>query len=399
MFQATTAVRKISAMKKRLHILQGGSSAGKTIAVLLILINKAQSVRGKTISVVSETLPHLKKGAIRDFLSIMQAHHYYKDEAWNRTDFIYTFETGTKLEFFSADSAAKVRGPRRDILFVNECNNISYETYTQLAIRTNEEIFLDYNPVSEFWVHTDLIPSQDHDFAILTYKDNEGLPQAIVEEIESRRGNRAFWKVYGEGQLGAAEGRIYINWQQIDEVPFEAKLYRYGLDFGYSNDPTAIVATYKYNGGYLFDEVVYQKGMSNKAIYDAYANLERALTKADSSEPKSIDELKSYGLLILPATKGPGSVNQGIQMIQEQKIYVTKSSLNLLKEYRNYLWEVDDDGKILNVPVGGMDHCLDSCRYSLENSHLGSGQAHQFVPASVRGRYTGRPSVPMPGIG
>ncbi len=385
-------------MRKRLHILQGGSSAGKTIAVLLILINKSQSVKGKTISVVSETLPHLKKGAIRDFLAIMQAHGYYKDDAWNRTDFIYTFETGTKLEFFSADTAAKVRGPRRDILFVNECNNISYETYTQLAIRTNEEIFLDYNPVSEFWVHTDLIPSQDHDFAILTYKDNEGLPQAIVDEIESRRGNKAFWKVYGEGQLGVAEGRIYTNWQLIDEVPFEAKLYRYGLDFGYSNDPTAIVATYKYNGGFVFDELVYQKGMSNKMIYDAYANFDRALTKGDSSEPKSIDELKAYGLLILPATKGPGSVNQGIQMIQEQKIYVTKTSLDLLKEYRNYLWEVDDDGKILNVPVGGMDHCLDAVRYALESSHVGSGEAHQFVPSSIRGRYTGRPSIAIPGV-
>lgn len=366
-------------MRKRLHILQGGSSAGKTIAVLLILINRAQSVHGKTISVVSETLPHLKKGAIRDFLAIMQSHHYYKDEAWNRTDFIYTFETGTKIEFFSADSAAKVRGPRRDILFVNECNNISYETYTQLAIRTNEEIFLDYNPVSEFWVHTDLIPSQDHDFAILTYKDNEGLPQAIVQEIESRRGNKAFWKVYGEGQLGVAEGRIYTDWQLIDELPFEAKLYRYGLDFGYSNDPTAIIAIYKHNGGIVLDEVVYQKGMSNKAIYDVYTNIERALTIADSSEPKSIDELKSYGLLILPAKKGSGSVNQGIQLVQSLKISVTKQSINLIKEFRNYLWEVDDDGKILNVPVGGFDHALDAIRYGLEKSNEPQ-QAQQYRP-------------------
>jgi phage terminase large subunit len=146
-------------------------------------------------------MPHLKRGAIRDFLSIMEEHGYYKDDRWNRSDYIYTFETGTKIEFFSADSADKVRGPRRDILFINECNNVSFETYTRLAIRTNEDIYLDYNPVQQFWT------------------------------------------VYGEGLLGESEGRMYTGWHlDLQEIPHEARLERYGLDFDYTNDPTALIA-------------------------------------------------------------------------------------------------------------------------------------------------------------
>ncbi len=239
LYTATRAVNKILTLRKRLRILQGGSSAGKTIAVLLILIDRAQCEPGKLFSVVSETLPHLKKGAIRDFLNIMEGHSYYNDNQWNRTDFIYTFENGTKLEFFSADSPDKVRGPRRNVLFINEANNISYETYTQLAIRTSEEIYIDYNPVAEFWVHDEVIPNAEHDFLILTYKDNDALPQAVIDELESRQNRPDWWKVYGLGEIGGQEGRVYINWTPIDEIPQGARLERYALDFGYTNDPTA----------------------------------------------------------------------------------------------------------------------------------------------------------------
>jgi len=354
-------------MKKRLKIIQGGSSAGKTIAVLLILIDKAQSQRGKLISVVSETLPHLRRGAIKDFISIMEAHGYYKDDRWNVSNFTYTFETGSKIEFFSADSPDRVRGPRRDILFLNEANNVSYETYTQLSIRTNDEIFIDYNPVSEFWVHSEVIPTTEHDFAILTYLDNEALPDTIVKELENRKSNKRFWTVYGLGQIGEAEGRVYSNWQIIDEIPHEARLERYGLDFGYTNDPTAIAAVYAYNGGFILDEVCYKKGMSNRQIADTFLTTDRALICADSAEPKSIDELKSYGLDVVPCSKGPGSINQGIQYVQDQKISVTKRSINLIKEYRGYLWRTDRDGRIINEAESGNDHLLDAARYALES--------------------------------
>jgi len=365
-YTKTKAVDKILALKKRLRILQGGSSAGKTIAVLLILIDRAQCEPGKLFSIVSETLPHLKKGAIRDFLNIMEGHGYYNDNNWNRTDFIYTFESGSKIEFFSADSPEKVRGPRRDVLFINEANNISYETYTQLAIRTNEDIYLDYNPVSEFWVHDDVIPNTDHDFLILTYKDNDALPAAVVAELESRKNKPDWWKVYGEGQIGGQEGRVYTDWTPIDGIPQGARLERFGLDFGYTNDPTALVAIYYYDGGYIFDELVYTKGLSNKQIADVINNQDKkALVIADAAEPKSIDEIRSYGVLIQPAVKGQGSVKQGIALVQDQQISVTKRSTNLIKESRNYLWEKDVNEKPTGEPIGIWNHCMDAVRYGM----------------------------------
>lgn len=365
MYQATQAVRKIAKLKKRLKIIQGGSSAGKTIAILLILIDIAQSSK-KTISVVSETLPHLKRGAIRDFLNIMEEHRYYKDDLWNKSELIYHFETGSRLEFFSADQPDKVRGPRRDILFINEANNLPYETYTQLAIRTNESIYIDYNPVSSFWVHEEIIPKLEHDFIILTYKDNEGLPESIVKEIESRRSNKYFWQVFGEGQLGEIEGKIYKDWAIIDSIPHEARLERRGLDFGYTNDPSALVDIYYFNGGYIVDELLFQKGMSNKQIADIInAQPKKVLTVADSAEPKSIDELRLYGVNVMPAEKGTGSVMQGIQAVQDQSISVTKRSINIIKEYRNYMWLTDREGRIINEPDHTWSHSMDAIRYAM----------------------------------
>lgn len=369
MFQETTAVKKIVAMKKRLRILQGGSSAGKTIGILACLIDYGQSRDTILISVVSETLPHLKKGAIRDFLNIMQEHGYYKDEMWNRTDYIYTFHNGSKIEFFSADSADKVRGPRRDVLFMNEANNMSYETYTQLSIRTNKIIYIDFNPVSEFWVHSEIIPKLPHDFEILTYLDNEALPPAIVQEIESRKDNKYFWQVYGLGEIGEALGKVYTGWRIIDELPFEARLVRRFLDFGYSNDPTVIGSIYYYNGGYILHEECYQKGLLNKQIADLILNLEEPnmLVKADSAEPKSIEELRQYGVNILPATKGKDSISYGINKVQSEKISITSSSINGIKEYRNYLWATDRDGNVIpNTPIGIWNHFLDGVRYGFD---------------------------------
>lgn len=362
----TSATQKIFTLRKRIRIVSGGTSASKTISILLWMIQRAQQNQNEMLSVVSETFPHLKRGAMRDFLNIMEEHHYFNDAQWNKTDCIYTFHTGSKIEFFSADQPGKVRGPRRDILFINEANNISYEVYTQLEVRTKKIIWIDYNPVSEFWVYTDVIPHQEHDFLTLTYKDNEGLDEAIIKAIESRRHMKNWWTVYGMGQLGEAEGRIYTGWILLDDIPEEARLKRQGLDFGYTNDPTALVEIYEYNGGYLLDEVLYRKGMTNKDIADVMLSRESVLCYADSAEPKSIDEIASYGVSILPSQKGPGSVMQGIQYVQEQTIYVTKRSINLLKEYRNYLWLTDKDGKIINEPQDFMNHLLDAVRYGLE---------------------------------
>lgn len=365
MFKPTTATKKVFSLKKRIRGVSGGTSASKTISILIWLIDYAQSTKGELISIVSESFPHLKRGSMRDFQMIMEQHNYWKPDRWNKTDYKYTFETGTVIEFFSADQSGKVRGPRRDVLFVNEANNIPFETFNQLEVRTRKLIWLDWNPVSEFWWYTDILPIMDVDFLTLTYKDNEALEQSIVDAIEARKENKNWFRVYGEGLLGEAEGRIYTSWATIDEIPHEARLERYGLDFGYSNDPTGIVAVYYYNGGYILDEVTYLKGLSNKRIADVFINLPQAMVIADSAEPKSIDEIRSYGINIMPSVKGKDSVASGIQFVQDQKISVTKNSINLLKEYRNYLWAKDKDEKILNEPEPGFDHLMDALRYAL----------------------------------
>lgn len=367
-FQATTALRKIQQLTKRLRIIQGGSSAGKTIAILLILIDKAQraSLSPLMISVVSETVPHLKRGAIRDFLNIMETQEYYEDSRWNKTDFIYTFPSGNRMEFFSADMPAKVRGPRRNILFINEANNLSFETYTQLAIRTEGNIYIDYNPITEFWAHTELA-NTEHDFIVLTYKDNEALSESIVKEIESRRHIKSFWRVYGEGLIGQVEGMIYPNWKPIDNVPIEARLVRRGLDFGYTNDPTAIVDIYKWNDSYIFDEICYQKGMLNNQIIEFIKSQdEQCSIAADCAEPKSIAELQLANLTVFPARKGKDSIKNGINLVQSQKIFLTKRSLNGWKEQRNYFWIQDNDGKYTNEATPIWNHFMDAARYGLE---------------------------------
>lgn len=365
-YSITTATKKIAKLKKRIRAVQGGTSAGKTVGIVEILIDLAQRDKTPTItSIVSESFPHLKRGVILDFTSIMQQQNYFVDKRWNKTDYTYLFETGSKIEFFSVDQPGKVRGPRRDRLFINEANNISYDTFDQLEVRTKEFIVLDWNPVSEFWYYDKVASRSDVEHLILTYKDNEALDQRIVDTIEQRRERKGWWRVYGEGQLGEVEGKIYKEWQIIDDIPHYARLERYGLDYGYSNDPTAIVAIYYYDGGYIFDEICFQKGLSNKQIADNLLNQSPSLVIGDSAEPKSNDELKSYGINIVGAEKGPDSVCNGIQLVQDQRISITKRSINLIKEYRNYLWEVDKDGKILNMPEHQFSHSMDAIRYAL----------------------------------
>lgn len=367
----TTATKKIRSLTKRLRIVQGGSSSSKTYSILIVLIDLAQRDTQPTLtSVVSESFPHLKRGAIKDFLDIMVGLNLFDDKRWNKTDYAYTFENGSKMEFFSADQPAKVRGPRRQRLFINECNNIPYETFDQLEIRTSEFVFLDYNPVSEFWVSEEILDKRDdYEHIIVTYKDNEALPEEIVRSLEARRDRPNFWRVYGLGLFGEIEGKIYTGWNLIDDIPFEARLEKRGLDFGYSVDPSGVVDVYYLNGGYIFDEQLYQTHMSNKQLADFILDLHHPETVviADSAEPKSIDELYSYGVNIKPAEKGADSIRQGIQFIQDVPISVTKRSVNLIKEYRNYVWATDRIGKTIspNTPEGGMDHLLDAARYAM----------------------------------
>ena len=356
-------------MKARIRAVQGGTSASKTISILLVLIDRAQTKQKakELTSIVSESIPHLKRGAIRDFKNIMQTHNYWSEDCWNATDSIYTFETGNQIEFFSSDNGDKLRGARRDWLFINEANNVPFEAFEQLEVRTKKGVYLDWNPTNEFWFYTDVKDRRDDvEHIVLTYKDNEALSEEIIKSIEQRKNRPGWWKVYGEGQLGEVDGKIYKNWNILDTIPIEARLKRRGLDFGYTNDPSAIVDVYEYNGGYVIDEIAYQNALSNKELSDIIKlQPEQCIVVADSAEPKSIDEIRAYGITIIPAKKGPGSLLQGIQLVQDKPIWVTKRSANILKEYRNYLWMTDKNGKVINEPEGGFDHAMDAIRYAI----------------------------------
>lgn len=394
LFQDTTATKKIFSLDKRIRAVAGGTSASKTISILVWIINYAQIKHAspKLISIVSESYPHLEGGAMRDFTNIMKAHGYWKEELWHGTKHIYTTEAGNEIQFTSMDTYGKAHGPRRDILYVNECNNLDFKIVDQLITRTREIIWLDWNPSEEFWFYTEMLPSrEDIDFITLTYLDNEALDKTTVAEIESHKQNRNWWKVYGLGQLGEIEGRIYRDWLvNLDEIPHNARLERRGLDFGYSQDPAALVDIYYHDGGYILDERLYQKGMSNQAIADMIKNLDnpQSLIIADSAEPKSIDEMKMYGINVLPATKGPGSVSQRIQFMQGKRISVTKTSINLIKEYRNYLWQTDKNGHILSIPEEGNDHALDAAGYALASLNVRSNVRPYKPPQMLQRKYS-----------
>lgn len=303
-----------------------------------------------------------------DFENIMKDRGYWKEDRWvknPRTQ--YRFETGSRIEFLSIDDYGKAHGPRRDILFLNEVNNMSYDIVDQLIVRTRQVIWMDWNPSSEFFFYTEMLGKrEDIDFITLTFRDNEGLDKNSLAEIYAHKNNSQWWQVYGEGQLGNAEGQIYHGWQIIDDIPFEARLERKWVDFGYTIDPTAIGDLYYHNGGYILDETAYLKGLSNKQIADILMQGKPALVIADSAEPKSIDEIASYGVNILPAQKGKDSVRQGIQVVQDQQISVTKRSVNIIKEQKNYLWLKDrKTNKSLNEPQDLFNHHMDGIRYAM----------------------------------
>lgn len=354
-------------MRKKIRDVRGGTGAGKSVGIVLWDIDYAQSNRNKVIDVVSESYPHLEQGVIREFKNVMMDRKYWKDDRWNDSKHIYKFETGSTIQFQSYDKLGKAHGPRRDVLHLNECNWLPWDVVDQLITRTRDVVWCEYNPSSEYWMHTEIIGKREDVESIkLTYLDNEGLTDAEKLEIESRRSNPRWWRVYGEGELGEAEGRIYTGWQIIESIPHEARLERYGLDFGWNPDPVALVAVYYYNGGYILDEELYGLEIPNSQIASAIKNLPLALTVADSAEPKSIEEIKRYRVNIVGTQKGKDSKRYGIKVLQNQRISVTQKSVNLIKEYRNYYQLID---RRTNIPImgetDGADDCLDAVRYAL----------------------------------
>ena len=259
MLQRTTAQAKISKLNKRVRIVRGGTSASKTFTIVPFLIDYAVKNPLAEISIVAETIPHLKRGALRDFLKIMDMIGMYEPENFNKSSLVYTFSNGAYIEFFSADAESKLRGARRKRLFINECNNINYEAYYQLAMRTSGLKILDFNPTSEFWVHTEILnnPAYNAQFIKSTYRDNEYCPPAAIAAIEARKDRDPNWyKVYGLGEVGSLEGLIFPNFKIIQSISPEFKRLGTGLDFGYTNDPTTAIDLYKSGETIIFDELI-----------------------------------------------------------------------------------------------------------------------------------------------
>jgi phage terminase large subunit len=384
----TTAKLKIESLTKRKRVIQGGTSASKTFSILCVLIK--QACRKKTeISIVGETVPHLRRGAIRDFIKIMIAKGIFVPARWNKTLLTYQFANRSTIEFFSADQEARLRGARRQVLFINEANNIDFESYYQLAIRTSEAIYIDYNPTHEFWAHTEVLREADSELLILTYQDNEALPDSIRKDIELNRTKAEtsaywanWWKVYGLGQVGTLQGAIYEDFEVVEAVDVSrAKFVALGLDWGFSNDPTALVAMYRQGDCLLIQELIYATGLTNQDIADKLRSLgiNRAWEiVADSAEPKSIEEIYRLGFNIKPAQKGPDSVRNGIDILKRYKLQVTKDSTNLIKELRSYTWATDKEGKNTGVPIDLFNHACDAMRYVALNK-LGVHNSGKYV--------------------
>lgn len=365
-FQKTAAAFNTG---KRFIISQGGARSGKTIANLQVLLLKAYySKKNIIISVVSESMPHLKRGALRDFETLIEADGLLTDEFYNKTDRIFKFR-GSIIEFFSADDSRKVRGPGRDYLFCNEVNAISRNTFNEMVIRTGEQIIVDYNPVSEFYIHTEVLmrPVSDYEFLRTTYRDNELLNPNIKKEIESRRFiDPNWWKVYGEGEIGMLEGLIFPTFNLVDNMPLTDRS-AYGLDFGFVNDETALVNVRINNGELWINELLYQTGITNPEIarFIKGEGIEREDIIGDSAEPKSIEELRRMGIRATGADKGADSIRAGIDWMKSfARINITKRSVNLIKEFRNYKWKVDNNGVAMNVPVDLWNNLIDASRYT-----------------------------------
>ena len=354
--------------KHQLIIQQGGTSSGKTYATLQLLYLIAKhSPQRKIISVVSYALPHLRTGAIRDFENILEGAGVIITDIRNKTDNQYSIGNSI-IEFFGAENTAKVHGPRRDILYINEAIDIKYEIYTQLRLRTTGVTFVDYNPKYEFWVHDTVMREEDHFFIKTTYLDNHLLHPNIVKQIESRRHNPYFWRVYGLGEIGAAEGAIFTNWR-VGEFDHTLPYY-HGLDFGFHPDPDACskVAIDRKKLKIYADEKFYVSGQS---FNDLKSNLEKhikphELIVADSAEKRLINDLSTH--FNIKAVSKRGMVVEWLRKMEDYEIIITEGSKNTEKELRNYQWH----DKKAGIPIDGFNHAIDEIRYCFMEFDIGT---------------------------
>lgn len=355
---------------KKITIEQGGTRSGKTYNILLWLIfDYCTRVSGKTITICRKTFPSVRASVMRDFIDILKQYRIYSEEQHNKSNSEY-FLFGNLVEFISLDQPQKVRGRKRDVLFINEANELYFEDWQQLVFRTTEKIILDYNPSDEYsWIYDNVIPREDAEFYKTTYLDNPFLDTSIRKEIELlRETDETYWQIYGLGERGISKSTIF-QYTEVNKIPEEAQFISYGMDFGYVNDPTTLVSVYQKGFNLYCKEHFYQTKMTANDIYLKLreVGVNRDAVFCDSAEPRLIDELRRMGLNTRPTIKGKDSVNAGIDLLKRYKLHITSDSENMIQEFRNYKWLEDKSGKLTNVPRDANNHTIDSLRYATYN--------------------------------
>lgn len=368
MFQTSVIFERNYNSIAEVVVNQGGTSSGKTYSILQVLCLKAIEQPDQVISVVGQDVPNLKSGALRDMQSIVASSPEIQSwiKGYNASDRIFTFHNGSIIEFKSYQDSQDAKSGKRDYFFLNEANGISFEIYSELAMRTKKQVYIDYNPNARFWVHDKLIGKEGTELIISDHRHNPFLPDVIRKKIEAlREDDEELWKVYARGMTGKIEGLIYRNWGTIGTIPSDAEVIGMGLDFGFTNDPTACVMVYRYNGELIIDEILYLKGYTNQDIshFFTQSGINKSVSiVADSAEPKSIEELRRMGWRIEGANKGKDSILNGIDILKRFRINVTSRSANLIKELNAYKWK-EKDGNATNVPIDSFNHGMDALRY------------------------------------
>ena len=365
--QTNKIFEHLSFSNKKIIVEQGGTRSGKTYNILLwIIFHYAASNRNKTITICRKTFPALRASVMRDFIEILRSFEMYSEEMHNKSSSEYNLY-GNLIEFISLDQPQKVRGRKRDLLFINEANELFWEDWQQLIFRTQGRIILDYNPSEEFhWIYEKVIPRDDVDFFKTTYMDNPFLDQTIVEEIERlRETDEQYWQIYGLGEKGFSKSTIF-GYTEVQKIPENASFQSYGMDFGFTNDPTTLIGVWTEGYNMYLREYLFRTMMTTIDIHRELQalNIERDLIYADSAEVRLIEELRRMGWNIRKSIKGKDSINAGIDLLKRYKIHITSDSRNMIQEFRNYKWKEDRNGKILNIPIDSHNHTIDAARYS-----------------------------------
>ena len=351
---------------KKIIINQGGTRSGKTFNILLyIIFYYCLNNSNKTITICRKTYPALRATVLRDFINILREHNLYNEDNHNKSSSEYNL-FGNLIEFISLDQPVKVRGRKRHLLFINEANELFWEDWQQLLFRTSDKIILDYNPSEEYhWIYDKIIPREDANFLKTTYKDNPFLEQSLIDEIERLKyTDEQYWQIYGLGEKGISKATIF-DYIECNQVPFEAEVVSFGMDFGFTNDPTALVKVSKLDNNLYIEELLYRTMMTTGDIHNFLkGKVKREPIYADSSEPRIIEELRRMGWSIRASLKGRDSVNAGIDLLKRFKIHIHKDSTNAIQEFRNYKWLEDKTGKLTNKPEDKNNHIADAVRYA-----------------------------------